>query len=285
VTFGISDQKPEMFTDPLFTDLQIRHARLVVPWDVLRDDWQVRELDAWMAAARLAQVRPLLAFGRSRRDDRRDGLPTVNLLRHEFLALRARYPWATEWAAWNEANHCGQPTCRRPDRVADYFDMLRTTCPECTVLGAEVLDQPNMVAWVRAFKARAKAVPSTWGLHNYVDANRMRTSGTRALLANTGGEIWFTETGGIVWRRNRGKIPFPESPSHAATAIAWVFNRLVPLSPRITRVYLYHWSPGGPEQNWDSALTWPDGTPRPAYDVLRRTIRRAQDARAKAKRR
>jgi len=281
--FGIADQKPAMFSDPLFSELQIRKARIVVPWDVLSQAWQVHDLDAWMTAARKANVRPLVSFGRSRREGRARSLPSVRRLRREYRRLRLRYPFVTEWATWNEANHCSQPTCRRPRLVALYYDMLRRNCRACTVLGAEVLDQPNMVSWVREFESRAKVRPRVWGLHNYLDANRMRTSGTRALLAHTRGQIWFTETGGIVKRRKKRKIYFRESESHAARATSWVFDRLVPLSTRIQRVYLYHWNPSGPKDNWDSALLSLHGKPRPAFEVLRRELTSTLRARARAK--
>ena len=48
-----------------------------------------------------------------------------------------------------------------------------------------------------------------WGLHNYIDANRFRTRGTKALLQAVKGDIWFTETGGLVKRTQRleGRAP------------------------------------------------------------------------------
>lgn len=271
---GIGDQKPGMFTDPLFTSLHIRKARLIVPWDVLSQGWQRAELDRWMRAAHSAKVRPLLAFGRSRRSGRERVLPTPGKLRHQFYLLRKRYPWVSEWATWNEANHCSQATCRRPALVARYYDMMVDACGHCRIIGAEVLDQPNMVAWIRAFRAAARHEPKIWGLHNYLDANRLRTIGTRRLLAHTKGQVWFTETGGIVHRTRKRKIRgFVESPSHAALATRWVFDKLVPLSGRITRVYLYHWDRHGPKDNWDSALLSPHGKPRPAFRVLARELR------------
>jgi hypothetical protein len=161
--------------------------------------------------------------------------------------------------------------------------MLRRNCRTCTILGAEVLDQPNMAIWVRRFEHHAKVRPRVWGLHNYLDANRMRTSGTRSLLAHTRGQIWFTETGGIVKRRKKRKISLPESVSHAALATLWVFDRLVPLSQRIKRVYIYQWNPGGPKENWDSALLSPHGKPRPAFEVVRGVVEATLKARSRAR--
>jgi hypothetical protein len=279
---GIADQKPAMFSDPRFTALGLTHARLVIPWDVLTVGWQRQELDAWMAAATLARVQPLLTFGHSRRPGKRRSLPTPQQLRAQFLRLRARYPGAREWAAWNEPNHCGEPLCHKPALAARYFDAMRRACPRCTVLAAEVLDMPNMTSWVRAFRRAARVEPRYWGLHNYIDANRFRTSGTRELLAATRGQIWFTETGGVVYRKTTGKVRFQESPSHAALAVRWLFDRLVPLSPRISRVYLYHWDRAGPADLWDSALLTPAGRPRPAFAVLQGEVRRVTAARRQA---
>jgi hypothetical protein len=128
---------------------------------------------------------------------------------------------------------------------------------------------------VKAFRRAARVEPRYWGLHNYVDANRLRTTGTRRLLKATGHAlIWFTETGGIVSRTNRRKVTFPESAEHAATATRFLFDDLIPLSRRITRVYLYHWNSEPGPKTWDSGLIGPTGQPRPAYRVLQRVLAR-----------
>ncbi len=272
---GIADQKPEMFSDPLFGELGVRTARLVVPWDAMDGGFERTELFAWLGAARAAGVTPLLSFGHSRRLGREKLRPSPAALQRQFRRVRVNFPWVTEFVTWNEPNHCSQPLCRRPELAARYFDALTRACARCTILGAEVLDTPNMASWVRRFRAAAKHEPRAWGLHNYVDANRFGTKGTRTLLRVTRGKIWFTETGGIVSRTARAKIPFEESPSHAADATRWLFDRLVPLSPRIRRVYLYHWNPAGPRDKWDSALINPHGRPREAFRVALARVRRA----------
>lgn len=269
VEVGIADQKPEMFTDTRFASLDLRQARLQVAWDALTSDWQIAEIDRWMAAARAAGVHPLVTFGHSRLPGRRRVLPTPNRFKYEFRRFRARYPWVHDFATWNEANHCGEPTCHKPGLVARYFRGLRVECPRCRILAAEVLDMPNMVRWVRAFRRDSTVEPRIWGLHNYIDTNRFRTSSTRALIAATKGRIWLTEVGGIVERRNIDKVGFDESPAHAARAVRWLFDRLVPLSPRIERVYLYQWNAGAPSETWDSALIDRRGRARPALGVLR----------------
>ncbi|MDX6729712.1 MAG: hypothetical protein QOK49_4517 [Baekduia sp.] len=276
---GIGDQKTEMFTDPLFESLGVSHARIAISWNALDRGWERQEVDQWMGAAHDAGVQPLVAFGHARGDQRRV-LPTPARFKYEFRLFRARYPWATTFATWNEANHCGEPTCHRPQLVAAYYGAMKRECPSCTILAAEVLDMPNMGQWVDAFQKYLGPArrPKLWGLHNYIDANRLRTSGTRTLLAHTKGTIWFTETGGIVQRRNRDKVGFPESAAHAAVATRWVFDKLVALSPRITRVYLYHWNAVRGD-NWDSGLVDPRGHARPALSVVRTEMKAAAQRR------
>jgi hypothetical protein len=277
LTIGIADQKPDMFTDPRFLAADLHYARRAVPWDALTSPTQTAELDTWLNAARTANVNPLISFTHSSTNRRQ--LPSPERLLYEFRRFRARYPWVTDYATWNEANHCGEPTCHRPELVAAYWRKLRVACPTCRILAAEVLDMPNMTSWVKAFRHRAKVEPRYWGIHNYIDANRLRTIGTRRLLKAVKGQIWFTETGGIVSRTNRRKVTFPESTEHAAKATRFLFDDLIPLSRRITRVYLYHWNSEPGPKTWDSGLIGPTGKPRPAYRVLQRVL--AQRAAAK----
>jgi hypothetical protein len=272
---GIADQKPEMFTDPLFTGLKLSDARVAIAWNALHVGWQRRELDAWMTAAHAAGVRPLVTFDHARSTSarKRKQLPRPEQLAHELRMLRRRYPFVRQFASWNEANYCGEKTCHRPELVAAYYRALKLACPSCRILAAELLDEPGMTSWVKAFIHKAKLQPKFWGLHNYLDANYLRTSGTRALLHATKGEIWFTETGGIVKRRNVSTVRFTESTKHAATATRWVFNKLVALNRRrITHVYLFHWNPATAHDSWDSGLVNLHDRPRPAYRVLKRFL-------------
>jgi hypothetical protein len=280
LTVGIADNKPDMFFDPRFIAAGITEARISVGWDALTSPWQTEELDRWLLAARAAHVNPLVSFGHSRTDRRL--LPTPERFLFEFRRFRARYPWVSTFATWNEANHCGEPTCHRPALVAAYYRALRRECPRCTILAAEVLDMPNMVTWVRAFRRAARQEPRYWGLHNYIDANRARTTGTRRMLHAVKGQVWFTETGGIVRRTNRRRVTFPESATHAAKATAFLFRKLVPLSRRVTRVYIYQWNANTAPMTWDSALIGPTGHARPAYKIVERVL--AEQSRRKAAR-
>jgi hypothetical protein len=270
---GIGDQRPEMFHDPRFQALGIRYARLSIGWNAMQSRSQSRALGVWLAAARADHVRPLIAFEQSWFPGRHKRLPTPAELGRQFHALRARYPWVTEFATWNEANYCGQPTCHRPGLVAAYYREMHHICPQCEVLGAELLDERDMVPWVRAFERALHGEASIWGLHNYIGANRLQSASTRALLGATRGQVWFTETAGLVARHNHSAHDFRESVTHAAQVTQFVFSRLARLNPRVKRVYLYQWQAGARRREpWDSALIGAGGTPRPAFGVLVREL-------------
>jgi hypothetical protein len=269
---GIGEQSPAIFTDRHWAAMRSRDVRYIAPWDSLMGPrWQREEVDAYMNAARAAGARVLLAFGHSRVHKRRRTLPSPRVFRREFLRFHKRYPWVTNYLMWNEANHCSQPTCRRPKRAAEFYNVIRAGCRGCTIVAADVLDTTLMPRWLRTFRRYADGSPRLWGLHNYIDANRFRTRGTRSLLRAAPGRIWFTETGGLVRRDNGSRIEFADSPTHAPRATRWVF-RLARLSPRITRIYFYQWVPVGPRATWDSALLGPDGKPRPSYGVIERWL-------------
>ena len=283
---GIGEQNPEIFSSPYFSALNVKHVRVITAWDSLRHKWSRDALDAYMEAARAAKVRVLLGFGHARSPKRkvRRYVPGVREFTKEFLKYKERYPWVKEWLTWNEANHCGEPTCHKARRVARFYNNIRHNCYGCTVVAGDVLDTPTLPAWVRAFRRTARKDKLIWGLHNYIDANRFRTTGTKALLkAAPKGQIWFTETGGLVVRRNRSRIAFPGNKKHQARATKQVF-KLARLSPRVRRIYFYHWQPSSdPLPTWDSALMDPRGNPRPAYSVLKRfVVRFAREARRRA---
>jgi hypothetical protein len=269
---GMSEQDPAMFDSPDFKALGVRTARLVVGWDALETGWERAELDAWVHAADRDGVKVLLSLGHSRRRGREHVLPSRYEFRRQFLALRKRYPQVREYVAWNEANHRSQPTWRRPEKAAQYFDVMASACPRCTIVAADVLDWHGLGEWLQRFTAAAEHRPRIWGLHNYVDANRFQDASTRKMLRLVKGEVWFTETGGLVQRYQQRRPGVRarwvhHSVRRAARVTRYVF-RLADLSPRVRRVYLYHWMPD-PAGTWDSALVDERGRPRPAYSVVR----------------
>jgi hypothetical protein len=270
---GIADQKAAIFDDERLRDLGFGYARRSVAWDALRYADQRRDLDAWVAGARLMGAEPLITLARSRKTTGRIYRPpTAAQYLLEFRRLRARYKAVKTWSAWNEANMCGVGTCRKPQLVARYYTLIRRNCPGCKVVAADLLDQPNMVGWVRAFRRAARVEPKYWGLHGYIDANRFQATRTVSLLKAVRGEVWLTEVGGLVARRNRSSIRLPQGKAHAARATRFIFDRLARLDRRVARIYVYHWRSTTPRDSWDSALVGADGKPRPSLAIVGRVL-------------
>jgi hypothetical protein len=273
LTIGIADQRAGTFHDQRLTSLPVRNARLSVAWDAMAYDWQRREIDAWMKAAEAADITPLVTFGRSR--TRKFSLPPADVYRRAVLSFRHRYPDVAEYSPWNEPNIATHEQNYDPRRIASYYRVLRRMCPKCKVLGADVVDTSSLERWMRAYLREfpRDARPKLWGLHNYVDVNSSSSWGTQTMRKFAPGEIWFTETGAIVRRqtptktgRKDRRLTIRVGGGLAVNATKRVF-RLAATSPRITRVYIYHWKASN-RGSWDSALVAANGTLRPSFDVF-----------------
>jgi hypothetical protein len=264
---GIGDQHPESFSQPLFQRLQFKHARIIVPWDALRRPDETARVDAWLTAARVSRIRPLVTFNHSRVKPR--VLPSPGQYKREFRAFRKRYPFVRDYSPWNEINHQSQPTFRKPKAAARFYNVVRANCRGCTIVAADVLDQAGLEKYLRTFRRYAKGSPRLWGLHNYSDTNRFRSRGTKSLLRAVRGNIWLTETGGVV----KFADSFPYNEQRAARATKYMF-RLARSSRRIKRLYIYSWLGEQRGARFDAGLVNPDGSARPAYDVVRRALGR-----------
>ena len=218
LVIGIADQKPDMFSSPLFNSLKVQYARVAISWDAMEHPWETEEVDAWMDGAREAGVIPLVGFGHSRTDRRK--LPTPSRLKYDFQQFRKRYPWVTNFATWNEANHCGEPTCHRPQLVAAYYRSMVRACPKCTILGAELLDMPNMARWVDQYQKHLgkKKSPRYWGLHNYLDAHLTFPIGVSYSLSSPVEQRHEYCAGSTNWRASI--FPFIDQ-ANTYNAISW----------------------------------------------------------------
>ena len=267
---GISDQQAVTFTDPKFTVLRLRYARLVMPWDGVTSEPD--RLDAWMQAARAAGVRPLIAFNHARGDlcpKRPCRAPSVSRFTRAFRAFRKKYPWVRDFTPWNEANHSTQPTGKKPKLAAQYYNAMRRACRTCKITAADVLDQNNMRRWLVDFLKYAKGKPRLWGLHNYRDTNRFRDKGTTLLTKLVKGEIWMTETGAIFsFETQSGVKAFRPSASRAKRAMEFMFKLARKHHKRVKRVYIYQWRKNFDGDRFDAGVVAFDGKTRPSYDVL-----------------
>lgn len=261
LTVGIAEQLDAMFSDPRFTALQLHSAHLVASYDTVHVASERRLVDGWLGAAKAAGVRPFVTFGHSRAHPTK--LPSVAEFRAAFEAFHRRYPQVRVYGPWNEINNASQPTSRSPARAAAYYDVVKAGCAGCTVLAGDLLDQPGMIRYLTAYRRALHGTPRIWGLHNYADANRFRTTGLRSLLRAVQGDVWLTETGGIV----KFGRSFPRDEQRAARAVRYVLA-LAKDTPRVTAVYIYNWTGAQPTDRFDSGLIGPDGKARPAYGAL-----------------
>lgn len=277
---GLSDQIPASFEHPLFDDPGFSTARYITPWNSIFT--QPEALDLWIRAAQAERVRILIAFNHAsgeRCPASPCRLPSVRQYARAFQAFRARYPEITDISPWNEVNHQSQPTARNPRRAAEYFNYVSRNCRGCRVVAADLLDSPNMRNYFRDFNRFARR-PRIWGLHNYTDTNRNRTTSTRLLLRlvprRGGHEIWFTETGGVVsFVTTGGRVALPYDESRAERSINHMFRLAALDSRRIKRIYIYHWRAAPAGQNrFDAGLIRADGTARPSFNALLQNLGR-----------
>jgi hypothetical protein len=285
VLVGIGEQDPAFFADPLFTDLKVKRGRVFVPWNAAQVKRQRVYLDFWLGQANIKGIEPLVSFSvpdGSKCPRRPCKLPTVSQYTKAFKAFRKRWPTAKVISPWNEANHRSQPTWKNPKRAAQFYNVVRKYCKGCKIVAADVIDEPNMEAWLKIFKRSAKS-PKIWGLHNYRDTNirkGQKSGGTKRLLNTVKGEVWLTETGGLVkfilpggrcGKHPRGCL-FPESTNRANTAIKRMF-KLARSNRRIKRLYIYNWKqPAGKTARFDAGLVDKKGKARPGYKTVKKTL-------------
>ncbi len=264
LAIGIGEQGSAMFADKRFTSLGVNKARLVTSYDTTSVRFERDIADQWLASAAAAGVEPFITFGHSRVNPKK--LPSVAEFRRAFRSFRKRYPGVLVYAPWNEINHSSQPTSKNPKRAAEYYNVVKDECPDCTVLAGDLLDQAGMGRYLAEYRRSLDGTPKIWGLHNYADTNRFRDTGVRELMDTVPGDVWLTETGGLV----RFGSNFPRDEQRAARAVTYAID-LARKHKRVKRIYLYNWTGSKPTDRFDSGLIGPDGKVRPGY-------RRLQDA-------
>jgi hypothetical protein len=270
---GISDGGPGIFADWRFTDLGVRHVRLVVPWDVAVNGPE--QTDTYLRAARAAGADVHVAFEHGVADQcpaAPCALPTGVQYREAVQKFRSRWPWVVSFTPWNEATHETQPTARGPGHAALYFDILTEECPGCEIVAADVLGgDPDVPGWLAAFTAAAAHPPALWGLHDYADPDRRSTADLDGLLSLVSGPVWITETGGIVrFRRRDGVETMVYDEARAARALGFALTLADAYAARVPRIYVHSFTGGG---RMDTGLVGEDGSTRAGYAVMRDWMR------------
>jgi hypothetical protein len=184
------------------------------------------------------------------------------------------YPRLRRFTAWNEPNNRTQPTATDARRAGQYFRALAAWCAgRCSVAAGDFVEQSATAADADAFTrylhdycdgmdgepdGRCGYRPLLWAFHPYGCGFRRDTSGVRAFVRSTAAredgvpspadpDIWFTEAGGVVTRHYNadpdGRVVSRRTlVDRAARDLAFILHDCVAASPRITRVYVYHWA-------------------------------------------
>jgi hypothetical protein len=284
-TLGVSDQQASTFTNPLFAPLKFKAARYITPYDVMDSPADLAAATAWIGGARAARQRILVHFERSHTSGRERHLPSAAEYKREIAKFHQAFPDVREIGVWNEVNRCqsrgrveGQPTCRKEQRLAQYFRAARQVFnrPGTRIVALDVLDEQNVsrsINTIRRFRRFAGSRATILGFHNYSDTNRFSTTRTRRVLAAWRGQVWLTETGGIV---KLGRS-LRTSTSRAAKALGCMFT-LGKSNRRIARLYVYQFNPAPTAAaDFDAGLINRNGSKRPGYTVVQR--RRARSCR------
>jgi hypothetical protein len=280
-TVGIGDDSPGMFSNSDFKALHTRISRYVTPYDVMvhPNIDALGRLREWLNAASRAHIQPLIAFYHSNVTPKR--MPSVSTYSSDVKRFLRAFPQVRLLQPWDEANRGSvyekgdSYTSPSAKQSAQYYLALSSACGRCTIVGLDVLDStdvPATIGYINQFKKDVgrKHMPRIWGLHNYSDTNRFYDRGTKAVLADTTGQVWLTETGGIA--KLSGDFPFNLARQAKATAYMFTLSRL---SKRITRLYIYQWAGGvAKHEAFDAGLADIHGKPRPAYCVAYEQLRR-----------
>jgi hypothetical protein len=289
VTVGIAENNPQMFSDPLFTKLGVKQARVVVSWNVTsrKGDDEISRVSQYLYAARAAGVTPLVTFEHARGDaticNRRKNrkkiqckLPTAKQYTAALKAFKAQFPFVKNVVAWNEINHFTQPTYKNPKAAAKFTTIARKVFKGGTVVAADILDQADntrarhptfrsATRYVKSFRRYYKGPRKVCGVHNYSDINRFRSTGTRAIIKALGcKQIWLTEAGGIY--KFTG---FKASQNRQLKATKYMF-KVAKSIKKIKRLYVYTWF-GAVTSRFDAGLV-AKGKARKSYAEVRKHV-------------
>ena len=287
VIVAVGDQRATVFADPAYRALGLKRTRYFIRWDAIRNAQALAFADQYVAAARAAGVKVFMHISTDDLRERRARLPTVAQYRRYVGALVRRYrpQGVTEWGTWNEANHETQPTYKSARRAAQFYVAMRSFCRGCTIVGLDVLDQRStrnpridfrryIRDWFRA-AGRTGRLMTVVGLHNYSEVNRRFTRNTRDLIAavrryNRRAKFWYTETGGLAEFGSN----FPCSTTRQANRTQYMFDLARRFRSNVKRLYIYNYYGTDCSTRFDAGLVNANGSPRPAYEVVRRNLTR-----------
>jgi hypothetical protein len=203
-TTGIGDEHPQMFANPLYTQLHTKIVRYIAPYDAVVHSYSLDQAITFIKGAEALHEQVLVAFYHSEYSPTK--MPSIASYQHDVQKFVKRFPKVRQYQSWDEANRGNIPhVLASPSAAAaaQYYQALIRVCKGCTVIGLDVLDADHIsptLAYISEFKreiGRLRTVmPKIWGLHNYSDVNRLESWRTRQLTRALGGQVWLTDEGG-----------------------------------------------------------------------------------------
>lgn len=281
IAFGVGDQSPAMFSNASWKSLKLKKTRYFIHWDAIDDREQRTKADAFIRAARKAKVKVLVHISTDDLREKKGRLPTVAQYRSKVGKLVKRYRklGVTEWGVWNEANHKTQPTWNNPKRAAQYFVAMKQLCKGCKIVALDVLDQDGYQRYIQRwgrFAGTHGRSAKIIGIHNYSEVNRRRTTATTGIIRevrkfNRTAKFWYTETGGLARFEARGLDTYDLE--RQANRTQYMFDLAKRFRADAQRLYSYNWVGIDGQGRFDAGLANADGSPRPAYDVVKKNLR------------
>ena len=280
---GIGDEKPLMFTNPLWQQLHTKIVRYIVPYDAVVHGDDMGRAHVWIEHAEAEHQQVLIAFYHSEHTPTK--MPSISTYQRDVAKFVQAFPHVRQYQSWNEANRGNiKHVLASPSAAsaARYYQALKRVCKGCTVIGLDVLDAATIHATLRYISEFKREVvhlrtvmPSIWGLHNYSDVNRLESWRTKELSKAFGGQVWLTETGGIVQFKPSFSNSHGAGLSRAAKVLKYMFA-VAASQPRIKRLYIYDWSGGNTSTRFDAGLMNAHQQPRAGYVVVCKALHAAK---------
>jgi hypothetical protein len=280
---GVGDEKPLMFTNPLWQQLHTKIVRYIVPYDAVVHGDDMSRAHVWIEHAEAEHQQVLIAFYHSEHTPTK--MPSISTYQRDVAKFVQAFPHVRQYQSWNEANRGNiQHVLASPSAAsaARYYQALKRVCKGCTVIGLDVLDAATIHATLRYISEFKREVvhlrtvmPSIWGLHNYSDVNRLESWRTKELSKAFGGQVWLTETGGIVQFKPSFSNSHGSGLSRAAKVLKYMFA-VAASQPRIKRLYIYDWSGGNTSTRFDAGLMNAHQQPRAGYVVVCKALHAAK---------
>lgn len=262
VELGIADSNATTLAERWWDGLSVKRVRVVLPYDVALEsvgDAGARrreEFDQLRASAAAKGVVLTVSFAASadNRAPSGDALaPTAQQFAEGFAAFRNAYPDITEISPWNEPNNPDgrtYPLAADPALAAQFFLIVQSQCPTCTVIAGDFAGIAGDDAYFDAYAAAlGGAIPAVWAFHDHGDVNSFQTPNgpdsarvARYYLSKLQGpyanaRIWINEVG-ARYRDASGQLWGDDS---QAVATQFLLG-LATLDPRIDRIYYYNFS-------------------------------------------